>query len=185
MDMVGTRLEFRWTLRPDSMSPLIRDGQPVAFDADGVEEVELLLAANEGEDLRPLAKVASGGELSRIHLAVRTVLRRRGPSENLTLLFDEVDSGLGGATASALAGLLDDLATKDQVLVVTHLAQVAGKARAHFKVEKSVYEGRTTTSVNKVEGEARTLEVARMVAGEAVTEATRSHAVELIGSNNE
>ena len=185
LDMAGTRLDFRWMLRPDGTSPLIRDGRPVAFGPDGVEEVELLLAANEGEDLRPLAKVASGGELSRLHLAVRTVLRQRGPSQGLTLLFDEIDSGLGGATASALAGLLDDLAGHDQVLVVTHLAQVAGRARAHFRVEKTVNGGRTTTSVTIVEGESRTQEVARMVAGEAVTEATRSHAVELIGSDND
>lgn len=185
LDMAGTRLEFRWTLRPEGASPLIRDGRPVAFGADGVEEAELLLAVNEGEDLRPLAKVASGGELSRLHLAVRTVLRQRGPSQGLTLLFDEVDSGLGGGTASALAGLLDDLARHDQVLVVTHLAQVAGRAQSHFRVEKAVNGGRTTTSVSKVEGEARTQEVARMVAGEAVTDATRSHAVELIGSDHD
>ncbi len=185
MDMAGIRLEFRWTVRPDATSPLMREGQSVAFGVDGVEEVELLLAANEGEELRPLAKIASGGELSRIHLAVRTVLRQRDPSQGMTLLFDEVDSGLGGATASALAGLLDDLSLNDQVLVVTHLAQVAGKAGTHFKVEKTVTRGRTTTSVMNVEGEKRIEEVARMVAGEAVTDATRSHAVELIGAVND
>lgn len=184
MDMVGTRLDFCWTMRTDETSPLVRDGQRIAFDADGVEEVELLLAANEGEDLRPMAKVASGGELARLHLAIRTVLRQRGPSQRLTLLFDEVDSGLGGATASALASLLADLARHDQVLVVTHLAQVAGRAEAQYKVEKTAQDGRTTTSVTKLEGEIRTLEVARMVAGETVTSAARSHAVELLSDKN-
>ncbi len=185
MDMVGTMLDFHWAARPEDGSPLRRDGLPVGFGADGVEEVELLLAANEGEDLRPMARIASGGELSRLHLAVRTVLRQRGPSQGLTLLFDEVDSGLGGATAAALAGLLAELAHHDQVLVVTHLAQVAGRAEAQFKVEKSVNGGRTTTSVTRLEGEARTREVARMVAGEAVTDAARSHAAELLGADND
>ncbi|MCK5377945.1 MAG: DNA repair protein RecN [Acidobacteria bacterium] len=180
MDMAGTKIDFHWTPRPEEGSPLIRDGVQVAFGVDGVEEVELLMAANEGEDLRPMAKVASGGELSRLHLAIRTVLRQRDQSQDLTLLFDEVDSGLGGGAAAALAGLLDDLARHDQVLVVTHLAQVAGRAQAQFKVEKTVSGGRTTTSVMKVEGEARTQEVARMVAGEAVTDTARSHAAELL-----
>lgn len=185
MEMVGTMLDFHWTARPEDGSPLRRDGLAVAFGADGVEEVELLLAANEGEDLRPMARIASGGELSRLHLAIRTVLRQRGPSQGLTLLFDEVDSGLGGATAAALAGLLAELALHDQVLVVTHLAQVAGRAKAQYKVEKSVNGGRTTTSVTTLEGEARTREVARMVAGEAVTDAARSHAAELLGADND
>lgn len=185
LDMAGTKIEFRWAARPDDGSPLLRHGKAVGFGADGVEEVELLLAANEGEDLRPMARIASGGELSRLHLGIRTVLRRRGPSQGLTLLFDEVDSGLGGATASALAGLLAELARHDQVLVVTHLAQVAGRAEVQYRVEKSVRRGRTATSVSLLEGEARTREVARMVAGEAVTDAARSHAVELIGSKSE
>ncbi len=180
MDMVGTLLNFHWAARSEEKSPLKRDGLPVAFGADGVEEVELLLAANQGEDLRPMARIASGGELSRLHLAIRTVLRQRGPSQGLTLLFDEVDSGLGGVTAAALAALLAELAFHDQVLVVTHLAQVAGRADAQFKVKKTVTKGRTTTTVTAVEGEARNREVARMVAGEAVTDATRSHAAELL-----
>ncbi len=182
MDMVGTLLNFHWAARPEEGSPLERDGLPVAFGADGVEEVELLLAANEGEDLRPMARIASGGELSRLHLAIRTVLRKRGPSQGLTLLFDEIDSGLGGVTAAALAGLLAELACHDQVLVVTHLAQVAGRAGTQYKVEKSVNRGRTTTTVTALDDEARTTEVARMVAGEAVTEATRAHAVELMSA---
>ena len=180
LNMAGTRLEFSWAVRPEDESPLFRSGMRVAFGPDGVEEVELLLAANQGEDLRPMAKIASGGELSRLHLAFRTVLRRRGPSQGLTLLFDEVDSGLGGATASALAGLLEELAAHDQVLVVTHLAQVAGKAAVQYKVAKTTMDGRTTTSILRLEGQARTEEVARMVAGESVTDAARSHALELL-----
>jgi DNA repair protein RecN (Recombination protein N) len=104
--MEGTRLEFSWDVRADASSPLLRDGEPSAFDENGVEECTLLIAANPGEELRPMARIASGGELSRVHLALRTALRSRHPAGGLTLLFDEVDSGLGGATAAALAELL-------------------------------------------------------------------------------
>ncbi len=94
-----------------------------------------------------MARIASGGELSRVHLAIRTVLRKRRSTGGLSLLFDEVDSGLGGATAAALAELLADLAADDQVLVVTHLPQVAAKADSHFRIEKVIEEGSATTRV--------------------------------------
>ena len=108
--MAGTRLELRWQPQPDPGSPLLREGQRVAFGPEGVEECELLIAPNPGEEPRPMARIASGGELSRIHLALRTAMRGRRRSAGLTLLFDEVDSGLGGGTAAALAGLLASLA---------------------------------------------------------------------------
>jgi DNA repair protein RecN (Recombination protein N) len=174
--MGGTRLEFQWRPRPDASSPLVRDGEAVAFDADGVEECVLLIAANPGEEPRPMARIASGGELSRVHLAIRTVLRRRRPAGGLTLLFDEVDSGLGGPTAAALAELLADLAAEDQVLVVTHLPQVAAKGRGHFRVEKVVAGGRATTRVSPLDREQRADEVARMLAGGKLTESARAHA---------
>jgi DNA repair protein RecN (Recombination protein N) len=180
--MSGTRLEFRWQPRADASSPLMRDGQAVAFDADGVEECVLLIAANPGEELRPMARIASGGELSRLHLAMRTVLRRRRTETGLTLLFDEVDSGLGGATAAALAELLAELAAVDQVLVVTHLPQVAARADGHFKVEKVVEKGRAVTRVAALESEQRETEVARMLAGDELTESAREHARVLLGA---
>ncbi|MCW8984093.1 MAG: hypothetical protein OQK55_02025, partial [Thermoanaerobaculales bacterium] len=174
--MDGTRLEFRWQPRADASSPLMRDGELVAFDADGVNECVLLIAANPGEELRPMARIASGGELSRVHLAIRTVLRKRRPTGGLSLLFDEVDSGLGGATAAALAELLADLAVDDQVLVVTHLPQVAATARTHFRIEKVVDDGRATTRVALLDGHERESEVARMLAGGELTESARAHA---------
>lgn len=174
--MGGTRLEFQWHPRPDSSSPLLRDGEPVAFDVNGVAECVLEIAANPGEEPRPMARIASGGELSRVHLAIRTVLRRRRSAGGLTLLFDEVDSGLGGATAAALAELLADLAADDQVLVVTHLPQVAARARGHFRVEKVVDDGRATTRVLPLDGDQREAEVARMLAGGELTESARAHA---------
>jgi DNA repair protein RecN (Recombination protein N) len=174
--MSGTRLEFQWQARADSSSPLSRGGEPVAFDEAGVEECVLLIAANPGEELRPMARIASGGELSRVHLAIRTVLRKRRPTRGMTLLFDEVDSGLGGSTAAALAELLAGLAVDDQVLVVTHLPQVAARGRGHFRVEKVVDEGRATTRVEALEDPERETEVARMLAGGELTESARAHA---------
>jgi DNA repair protein RecN (Recombination protein N) len=174
--MEGTRLEFSWDVRADASSPLLRDGTPVAFDENGVEECTLLIAANPGEELRPMARIASGGELSRVHLALRTALRSRHPAGGLTLLFDEVDSGLGGATAAALAELLADLSKEDQVLVVTHLPQVAARASAHFRVEKVVVDRRAVTRVSALEGDGREAEVARMLAGGELTESARAHA---------
>ncbi|MFV2071615.1 MAG: DNA repair protein RecN [Thermoanaerobaculales bacterium] len=179
--MEGSHLEFRWQTRVEASSPLLRDGQPVAFDAAGVEECVLLIAANPGEEPRPMARIASGGELSRMHLALRTVLRSRGPSTGLTLLFDEVDSGLGGVTAAALAELLADLAQTDQVLVVTHLPQVAARAAGHFLVEKIKQDGRAVTQTRSLSGAEREAEVARMLAGGEVTESAHAHARVLLG----
>jgi len=174
--MEGTRLEFSWAPRLETTSPLRRDGVQVAFDADGVEECVALIAANPGEDPRPMARIASGGELSRIHLALRTVLRSRKNSTSLTLLFDEVDSGLGGATAAALAELLAELAVTDQVIVVTHLPQVAARAAGHFRVEKVLDDGRAVTRVQPLDEEAREAEVARMLAGDELTQSAHAHA---------
>jgi DNA repair protein RecN (Recombination protein N) len=123
-----------------------------------------------------MARIASGGELSRLHLALRSVLRRARGGGGLTLLFDEVDSGLGGATAAALSRLLADLTTQDQVLVVTHLPQVAARASAHYRVEKVVIEGRAVTRVEPLDQEGRELEIARMLAGDRVNESARAHA---------
>jgi DNA repair protein RecN (Recombination protein N) len=181
--MAGTRLEFAWQARLDNASPLVRDGVPVAFDGDGVDECELLIAANPGETPRPMARIASGGELSRLHLALRTVLRSSGPGGAMTLLFDEVDSGLGGATAAALAGLLADLAGTDQVLAVTHLPQVAAAADSHLRVEKVERDGRAVTRVVVLDDAERELELARMLAGDRVGDSARAHARELLRSS--
>ncbi len=182
LGMAGTRLELVWTARPDPSSPLVRDGTAVAAAADGVEECELLFSANPGEELRPMARIASGGELSRLHLALRSALRRRRGGAPRTLLFDEVDSGLGGATAAALAALLADLAANDQVLAVSHLPQVAARAGGHFRISKEDQDGRVVTRVHGLDGAERVQEVARMVAGERVTAAALEHARELLAA---
>jgi len=178
--MSGTTLRFDWRARPDAASPLERDGVQVAFDADGVEGCELLIAANPGEEPRPMGRVASGGELSRIHLALRTVLLGRRQGRGLTLLFDEVDSGLGGETAAALADLLAGLADEHQVLVVTHLPQVAARAAGHLRIEKVLHGGRAVTRATALDRSERELELARMLAGGSLTPSARAHARALL-----
>jgi DNA repair protein RecN (Recombination protein N) len=180
LNMAGTTLEFAWRPRAEEASPLSRDGAPVAFDGEGVEQCEMLIAANPGEAPRAMARIASGGELSRIHLALRTVMLGSGGGSPLTLLFDEVDSGLGGATAAALADLLADLAADYQVLVVTHLPQVAARGEAHYRVEKVLREGRAVTLIQGLDSEERETELARMLAGGELSESAREHARTLL-----
>ncbi len=151
----------------------------VAVPAQGIgDEVELLLAANEGEPALPLAKVASGGELARAMLALRLVLTAGPP----TLVFDEVDAGIGGMAALAVGEALAELGAEHQVLVVTHLAQVAARADRHLAVAKQVDGGRTRAVVRAVEGEQRVAELSRMLSGHPDSVAARRHAEELLGA---
>ncbi len=173
------RLSVEMTRRPDPQSALAVDGVTVAFGPHGYDQIELLLAANPGEEPRPLATSASGGELSRVFLALR--LASRGPEkEVLTMVFDEADAGLGGEAASALGRKLQKLARGSQVLAVTHLPQIASFADAHFGVRKEVSSGRTKTSVDRLSHGERVEEVARMLAGKQQTATALSHAEELI-----
>jgi DNA repair protein RecN (Recombination protein N) len=146
----------------------------------GSDRVELMLASNKGEDTRPLAKVASGGELSRIMLAMKLALRRA--DEVATYVFDEVDTGIGGATAQVVGAQIRAVAAAEsgrQVLCVTHLPQIAAYADHHFHVEKSEVAGRTETHVTKLNATARKDELARMLGGHATSKA-RAHAAELL-----
>ncbi len=143
--------------------------------ATGRDKVTFFLSANLGEPPAPLSAVASGGELSRVMLALNVVTGSQQP----TLVFDEVDAGLGGETARTVGGLLKRLAEHHQVLVVTHLPQVAAFADAHFKVEKREQAGRTVTRVTRLEGTNREAELARMLSG-AKTKTALAHARELL-----
>jgi len=144
----------------------------------GLDRVEFHLSANPGEDVRPLGKVVSGGELSRTMLALKAVLARadRVP----TMIFDEVDAGIGGRVAAVVAQKLARAAEGRQVLCVTHLAPIAARATHHVRVRKGLRAGRTRVSAEVLTGEARVEEVARMVAGERVTDTARGHARELL-----
>jgi DNA repair protein RecN (Recombination protein N) len=150
--------------------------EPAEPTDDGADRVTFLLSANPGEPNRPLARVASGGELSRAMLAARVVLSEAPP----TLVFDEVDAGIGGEAGAAVGRLLADLAGTHQVLVVTHLAQVAAFADAQVVVEKQERGKRTVASVQTVVGEERVHELSRMLAGVGESAHARSHAAELL-----
>jgi DNA repair protein RecN (Recombination protein N) len=143
----------------------------------GADRIELMLASNKGEDLRPLAKVASGGELSRIMLALKLALRRA--DEVATYVFDEVDAGIGGATAQVVGSQIRAVADQRQVLCVTHLPQIAAFADHHFHVEKTEIAGRTETHVHRLTAAARKDELARMLGGHATSKA-KAHAAELL-----
>jgi DNA repair protein RecN (Recombination protein N) len=137
-----------------------------------------LFSANTGEAPRPIQKVASGGELSRLFLAIKNALRRA--DRNMVIVFDEVDAGIGGATAERVGRVLAELATEHQVLCITHLPQIAAFADRHFVVRKEAKSGRTRTGVTEVRDDERIDELARMAGGETVTEVTREHARSLL-----
>ena len=143
------------------------DGDAVAFDASGVDEVLYRLAPNLGEPARPLARIASGGEMSRVALAVKQVLAEA--DDTPTLVFDEVDAGIGGRSADPVGRSLWALARRHQVIVVTHLAQIAAHADVHFRIAKRERAGRTVTEVASLDREGRIVELAQMLGGEAAT----------------
>jgi DNA repair protein RecN (Recombination protein N) len=149
---------------------------PTELNAYGAESIEIRFTANSGEDFGDLSKIASGGELSRVMLALSTVLGANTP----TVIFDEVDAGIGGQAALAVAEQLLQLANSHQVLVVTHLAQIAAKAAHHYKVEKHEQNGRTVTRVQRLDQDARVRELARMLSGTDSSTAI-AHARELLG----
>jgi DNA repair protein RecN (Recombination protein N) len=153
-----------------------------AWSEDGTDRVEFLISANAGEEPRALDKVASGGELSRIALALKTSLGQAAKANGVarTLVFDEIDSGIGGGVAEAVGRRLKKLAAANQVLCVTHLAQVASFADHHYSVEKREVNGRTVAEIEELTGEARTREIGRMLSGQKVTAEALKHAEQLI-----
>ena len=147
----------------------------------GIDRVEFLIAPNRGEEPRPLRRIASGGELSRALLALKRVLADQGPAG--TYVFDEVDAGVGGAVAEVIGRSIADIARHRQVVCITHLPQIAALADAHFVVDKTESRGRTHTSVKRLEPSERVEEIARMIGGIKVGDATRRAAAELLGAN--
>ncbi len=156
--------------------------EPVADEAPrpgGAETATLLFTPNPGEPEKPLERIASGGELSRLQLAIRTVAAARG-GHGRTLVFDEVDAGIGGRVAEVVGRKLRQLAARDQVLCVTHVPQIAALADRHFLAEKREAKGRTVATVRALEGRDRVAEIARMLAGEKVPETALKHARTLL-----
>lgn len=154
------------------------DGDAVAFDASGADQVVYRLAPNPGEPARPLARIASGGELSRVALAIKSVLAEA--DDTPVLVFDEVDTGIGGRSADPIGRSLWALARRHQVLCVTHLPQIAAHADAHYRIAKRERDGRTVTDVEQLDREGRIVELAQMLGGEAGGAATLASARELL-----
>jgi len=152
-------------------------GEPQSY---GLESAEFLVAGHAGSTPRPLAKVASGGELSRIALAVAVTTCQLAPEGAGALVFDEIDAGVGGAVAETVGRLMRQLGRDRQVLAVTHLPQVAACADRHFVVSKAARDGVTRSDIQPVTGEARVAEIARMLGGERLSGTSLAHAQEML-----
>ncbi|MBC7766175.1 MAG: DNA repair protein RecN [Hyphomonadaceae bacterium] len=153
----------------------------IEFKQDGADNVSFLISTNVGEPMKPMAKIASGGELSRIMLALKTIL-----ADHIgTLIFDEIDTGVSGRAAQRVGEKLSKLACKKQVLCITHLPQIAAMADTHYLIEKTVEQAHTKTKVHALDSERRIEEVARMIGGAQMTALTLSHAEELLALADE
>ena len=149
----------------------------------GIDQAEFFLSANPGEDLRPLARIVSGGELSRVMLALKTM--SADDTTPKTMVFDEVDAGIGGRVADVVGARLGELGTRFQVLCITHLPQIAARASTHFHIDKAVRRDRTVTSVQRLDHAGRIEEIGRMIGGASVTESVRASARELLTASSE
>jgi DNA repair protein RecN (Recombination protein N) len=178
LEMGGTRFQVRFAPKDpediDEPEMLINSIRPEGYDS-----VEFMLSPNVGEELRPLSKIASGGELSRIMLALKTILARNASVE--TIIFDEVDSGIGGATAEVIGEKLNSLAEYHQILCITHLPQIASKGDTHFLVTKTVRRNRTETLITALSREQRVKEVGRLMGGKVVSDQAIALAREMLG----
>ena len=159
--MAGARFAVDFQTRPDPEGLPLADGQRIAFDATGMDRVEFMVAPNPGEGLKPLVKIASGGETSRLMLALKDVLARADTIP--TLIFDEIDAQIGGRLGTITGTKLKELARDRQVILITHLPQIAAFSDRHFKVTKDVVAGKTYTRLNLLEGDARIQELAHMM----------------------
>jgi DNA repair protein RecN (Recombination protein N) len=161
---------------PDENGIEIAEGEKVAFDVNGFENVEFMIAPNPGEGLKPLVKIASGGETARLMLALKNVLAQA--DQTPTLIFDEIDQGIGGRVGTIVGSKLWQLGREHQVLCITHLPQLAGFGDLHFKVDKLLQEGRTTTTVKSLKSKDRLMELAVMLGD--VSEGTLQSANEIM-----
>ncbi len=182
LGMKKTEFQIRITQREDENGLVKLDGKRFFADEKGMDQVEFFVSPNPGEELKPLAKIASGGEISRVMLALKSILAKADRVE--TMIFDEIDVGIGGEVASTVGKSLKDLASSRQVIVITHLQQIASQADHHFKVFKENVKGRTVTKIKRLDKEERVKEVARMISGERVSQLALRQAKEMIKSND-
>ncbi len=177
-DLRMDRAQFAVDVRQvaDENGAILPDGQRVAFDATGIDRVEFLVAPNPGEGLKPMVKVASGGETARLMLSLKGVLTKVDDTE--TLIFDEIDQGIGGRIGATVGEKLWRLARSHQVLCITHLPQMAGYGDVHFKVEKHIVDERTSTTVRPLGYDERVHEIAQMLGTDTL--ATQTSAIEIL-----
>ena len=169
----------RFQVQLSEVPPALEDGATIRDQ--GAQDAEFLLSPNPGEELRPLKRIASGGELSRMMLALKSAGKDK--ESRKTLVFDEIDSGIGGKTAEFIAQKLRHLAARHQVICITHLPQIASSAAHHFHVDQKVEKERTFTSARKLGRPERVEEIARLIAGSRLTEASRQIAREMLDAN--
>jgi DNA repair protein RecN (Recombination protein N) len=184
LGMAGARLQARLALAEDPASPVLQAGRPLRISAQGFSALAIWIEPNVGEGFRPLAKIASGGELSRLMLALQGAGMALGGSggEPLVLVLDEVDAGIGGETAIAVGAAVGELGRRHQVLAVTHLAQVAARADQHGLLRKEVQDGRTRSGLAWLEGPDRVRELARLLSGHPDRPEALAHARTLLGA---
>ncbi|MBT5470422.1 MAG: DNA repair protein RecN [Nitrospina sp.] len=178
LHMNGVRFGVDFSYSPDPKGFVEYRKEKLKPTSIGLGSLEFLFSPNPGEELRPLAKIASGGELSRIMLALKSILNKQDTVP--VMIFDEVDTGIGGRVAEKVGDKLKKVAKTKQVFCITHLPQIAGMASTHYRVEKQVQGKRTRSGIRQLEFEERVEELARMSSGEKITEASLKHARELI-----
>jgi DNA repair protein RecN (Recombination protein N) len=178
LNMAGARFQVAIEQSEDPLGVPLPDGRCLAYSASGLEKIEFLIAPNPGEGFKPLAKIASGGETSRLMLALKNVLARADHVP--TLIFDEIDQGIGGRVGGVVGEKLWSLARQHQVLCITHLPQLAAYGEQHYHVQKEVDAGRTATLVKSLDGPARLVELAQMLGD--VTDGTLQSASEILES---
>jgi DNA repair protein RecN (Recombination protein N) len=178
LGMKGARFQVHLEAEEDPAGWYVRDGRPVRLGTEGADRVDFRLAANAGQELGSLARVASGGELSRVVLALKAALAASLPCD--VMIFDEIDAGVGGRTARAVASRMAEIAVGRQVIAITHLAPVACVAEHHHRIEKQTSERAARVNVHRLDGRERIDEVARMLSGGEEDLAARAHAEELL-----
>ena len=182
LDMPGTRFEVRIENLPAEGGACLIEGRAYKSDERGYDQVEFYISPNPGEELRPLARIASGGEISRIMLGIKTVLAAYDPVG--CLVFDEIDNGISGSTAETVGAALEELARTRQVVCITHLPQIAARGERHLSMDKLVKGGRTLSRVRMVTGEERRREIARLLSGAEITRASLEQAAELLAPSS-
>jgi DNA repair protein RecN (Recombination protein N) len=180
LDMPGTRFEVRIENAPAKGGLCMIDGQAYKSNEYGYDQVEFFLSPNPGEELRSLVKIASGGEISRIMLGIKSVLTAYDPVS--CLIFDEIDNGISGSTAETVGIALGELARSRQVICITHLPQIAARGVRHVMMSKQVKSGRTLSQVAELNDEERQREIARLLSGAEITQASLEQADQLLGA---